>query len=1250
MPESIAEQGDARKNQEIMLERGGSLSNTPDNLAMSAALTNALAAEARSEGSISVNGQPLANAFDTEPDDLVNSAFGVKASEIPEQDAGILSMADRNKQASRFAPLGNKYYPILPDSKSTNDGGFEERLKNASLRLQEGEFYLGTTPTNLSNPSATFEMKEAGAGIPRKNNERVGDPVTVPTDIQIKAGSMNESSTGSLVTAIMKAGALEYNRRIDKQVPNTLYTKIALAVTENALADLSYLEDFEGELEIDEMTGKPKSEGKRLSAVDQRKIDLAREIEGKDITINKGNGALGNMIHKEYQRMNPDADKTNLTRREAETLGAAFKELYAVLNPKMITRIEGGGVTQEQSTFQLSEAGRLDLIKGRDRRASLFLKQPIKPLSAPAPSGSIDEGDLSSMTKVTLGNLGQKESELVKKAMISASSVAHVVDKRRGKIMLATLLGRLQAGNEADVSTWQAEIHGLGQSKADEFIAKEAAELAELQRKRYVYNKDIKVWQHPNDPELNIPESMVYDADKVMESVMMSYAQQVSAIANAKDKANYLSYSVLAYNYRILPQQTYFNPVTSKITRFVTRAGEPAKINRKGDQVDQNIRQMYAAMLVDGADGLLPSARERALKAAGPQMKKWGDALRSLQNVSDADYDAVSDAIASKIPLDNPDFPAAAMARIQNSMVLDPTIHADLIDKIRGKGQDGLMYIDGLIDYANYTDAMAEKKPFHTYFNAYIDGKTNGIASNGVQMGHEETALRTGVIRTGVDKLLDEGDVRDLLEKLAITSLDKGWEDINFDPADGATAIEHMNTLARELYSYRQLNKDTTMTYGYGMELFSFWVNFKDAINLKLQEAKSDPNNNVLASFANSYAYVMNDKKLGFTGLEHLSQALNNKYSESLVEVMSADAITSRSLVRASSGMFALLNDIQVIDGPGGIGKLAFGRPVSEGSSTAAFTDYDTYAASPQIAAAQGFPVDKKGKQSLYQRRRAFHYKSRMSSATPKTTKKGSEPGRHAYGGALPGPIQSLDAVTVVKTYTGQSWNDISNAGHGNPYLFTIYDAFKMDANNYDVVLGEVNKNWMKECINYSYLQAYKDSTLQLMKRYDQNKAAVLKEKGNDIISELDGLYMKYMLEDHTGVTTDAKDGGSKKTYSGTQLARRLGKMAPYDEKNFGLQAKQWVDSMRNAMRKVGYNYDPQNLDWNPPPNITYRQYYAFIDEFYKQIDFRNQITKMIIKTNNKKQKLMEKLRSQGYKHRNRDGSYTMIPLQYFAH
>ena len=43
------------------------------------------------------------------------------------------------------------------------------------------------------------------------------------------------------------------------------------------------------------------------------------------------------------------------------------------------------------------------------------------------------------------------------------------------------------------------------------------------------------------------------------------------------------------------------------------------------------------------------------------------------------------------------------------------------------------------------------------------------------------------------------------------------------------------------------------------------------------------------------------------------------------------------------------------------------------------------------------------------------------------------------------------------------------NSG-GNPYMHTIYDAFKADANGFDVVVEEVNKNWMEAASKWSYL------------------------------------------------------------------------------------------------------------------------------------------------------------------------------------
>ena len=48
---------------------------------------------------------------------------------------------------------------------------------------------------------------------------------------------------------------------------------------------------------------------------------------------------------------------------------------------------------------------------------------------------------------------------------------------------------------------------------------------------------------------------------------------------------------------RIAPQQTHFDPTTSKAVRFVTRNAVPAKAT-PGSRVERNLRQMYAMMLV----------------------------------------------------------------------------------------------------------------------------------------------------------------------------------------------------------------------------------------------------------------------------------------------------------------------------------------------------------------------------------------------------------------------------------------------------------------------------------------------------------------------------------------------------------------------------------------------------------------------------------------------------------------------------
>ena len=84
-------------------------------------------------------------------------------------------------------------------------------------------------------------------------------------------------------------------------------------------------------------------------------------------------------------------------------------------------------------------------------------------------------------------------------------------------------------------------------------------------------------------------------------------------------------------------------------------------------------------------------------------------------------------------------------------------------------------------------------------------------------------------------------------------------------------------------------------------------------------------------------------------------------------------------------------------------------------------------------------------------------------------------------------------------------------------------------------------------------------------------------------------------------------------------------------------------------MNKAGFKYNIHKKDYDLPPleqfasETTYRQYYAFVEEFYRLLDFENRMNRMISKTNANKKKLAEALKKNGFKSR----SGRMIPRQY---
>ena len=141
-----------------------------------------------------------------------------------------------------------------------------------------------------------------------------------------------------------------------------------------------------------------------------------------------------------------------------------------------------------------------------------------------------------------------------------------------------------------------------------------------------------------------------------MEKAVIKLANEVTSIADNKNGANYFSYAVQGFQGRISQQQTNFNATTSKAVRFVTTNAVPAIAN-PGSRVDRNLRQMYAMMLVKGADAKLPEQREIMLEGAAPQLERWGDRLTQAMTMTDQEADAISEAISNGVLIGDPQFP-----------------------------------------------------------------------------------------------------------------------------------------------------------------------------------------------------------------------------------------------------------------------------------------------------------------------------------------------------------------------------------------------------------------------------------------------------------------------------------------------------------------------------------------------------------------------------------------------------------------
>ena len=986
-----------------------------------------------------------------------------------------------------------------------------------------------------------------------------------------------QGAPGSLSSAMHQAGAfLEAGYEPDAEGVNRFhgelnsdFLRLGSVVTENMLADGAF---GEGE------------KGLTFGA------DEEADATGKGV-ISKasGNGALGQQINREWARMN-GREVTDLPQKEAAILGDAFKEMYASANPEYIKRTPEGG----QVYFKVTDAGQAALKASATERKNLFPTQNIRPSKQPLPRGKLVGDALQSRrAKKFVGKVKKKPhgQRILEEATENMAQVANVVDKQRAKIMLSMALPML-AGANANY----ADNFGAGLNKMADFQLE----------------AEVKF-------PTNFDQQRQY-VDQQMMRLQNKLAQEIRAVATERNGANYLTYGIQSFNGRIAPQQTYFDPTTSKIVRFVTRNAVPAPI-KQGGKFEKNLRQMYAMMLVPSvqpkgkikADALLPDVREQALQRYTPQLRQWGTMLRDVMNntMTDEQYEQIMTAIEQGKPLAEIQFPTLEIP--------DP----ELVKAIQKKGEDGPHLIDGLIDFANYMDAMEAGRPYHSYFNAYIDGETNGIASNGIQMGNYNVASGTGVVRNSVSRarglyLNKDQDIRDSLAETLLADVENnGWGDLSDNVEPSLTAV------AQIIYNYRDLNKATTMTFGYGKELASFKKDIGAAVQTMIGQSRTERSKPVeeqnpqLAAFE-AHVKVLDEALVDERneGRDNLVKMLHARYTPALASALSTDALASRGIMRGAAITFALMDQLFTIQSATGF-DINLGAEVVEGADPTTATTYNMY----------GTDV---GKHTVYD------YQTRSSAAAARayvdegSGEKSYVPGEHAYGGSLPGPVQSMDAATVAMTASGKSWEKLKSRSNGNPYLHTIYDAFKMDAMGYDTVLEEVNKNWLDAGMQWSYLEetqkALREGVAEFKARVNADPRAVANTDLNGEFQMIGWL-----------LTPETKEGdrGPYQVLNNlrTKLMAVVNNGVMDEEAAFDLAKQTERLIMDDFHRATGY-------DWKKPRPLTVGEVYAFTQAFVNRTQLPTRLEAMKNKTNKKKARLRQVIAGRG----------PQSVLQYYAH
>ena len=944
------------------------------------------------------------------------------------------------------------------------------------------------------------------------------------------------------------------------------FAGLASAVVENNILNYFKTVDEEPVLTPDDKDRQPQMPDE---------IDWRKHYAMSDI-----NRRIGVDLVREAQRYQGKKEIEDPTAQEALLLGDFVLRVYQEVNSDLLEKADD--LDTKVNRYRPTKKGEKIYAKAQHDLAKIFPRQYVEPFLKPPLFGRL-VGQAKTLVKPLVK---AAKSSPVYKAMQNISTVDHHVDTQRSKILLSTLIpGMLDMGG--DLTDFYKSINLIGKEKMDEFLAEEAEK-----------------------------KNQGYNAEAVMATYKDRIAQYLAAIARGYNRSNYLTYFFQGFSGRIQPQQSLFNPVISKHVRAVTRSANPVTIV-KGSRAYKNLRQMYAMMLVPDADMALPEERERLLNQETQKLLEMGKRLQEVLEgtMDDLTVGRIFDAIKNGVALNNDMFPEFKPLQLNPSNPID----AEIIKLATKKGEDAIGYMDGLIDFANYYETVEQNgKTYYTYFNAYIDGKTNGLASWGMLVGSRAMAFMTGVMRLNTTQLLDDGDIRDAVATKLTQRLDEEADNGDGglfkirDENKGVYKLQ-VESMARALFNLKLLNKYTTMTFGYGRDVGQFKKDLVKYGNLLIQETQrlADEGKMIEIEERGLQAFINPPEKMS-----NLADMFFEPYKEVIEEVLSDDAIQARGLMRAVATVFGLTDLPFTMTGPTGM-EHTLGGVVMETYEEAETLRYNVY----KSESGEASDARVREKKAIKEQPKIPNYRVKKRTAASSDFNKNPDGtmdvtvGRKAINGAVVAPIQALDAATVIRSFIGSSWEKITAAGKGKPYVLSIYDAFKFDANTYDAVLEVVNDNWFNYTLDWDLFKAFKDSYQYANQRLSEKLSSL---NNNEMYSIEPGSDFAMLTELLRPGFHEVNDDVIVYPYGLMRLFAGLPKANSPE-----------YSPMASAL-DIYYDYNNENP--SAPDKLSGREIKLIVNAIVRELELPAQLTNAQTKANNNKKSLRSEIKKLGTK------------------